>query len=241
MTVLRLEQWNGPAALLGNVYQVLAARGVDVDSEAPWIRPWFLRYQMPDGGLNCDNEAYLVKDECPSSMVGTIAAFEAVLLYTKRDWTAEEHSFIDRAAQFLLDRELRIGSQTKHNAAEQDSAKDWTKLCFPRFYFYDVLRGLSAISIWAQKTGRTLPDEKLRTVIDDLTQRFSADGIYPQRLAFHEVKTIQEAPNGEWLRGQIASTFPLLDAVSAVGVANPFLTREWQNAKRQLKVVARPL
>ncbi len=34
---------------LGNVYQVLAAWGVNVDLELPWIRPWFLRYQMSDG------------------------------------------------------------------------------------------------------------------------------------------------------------------------------------------------
>src|SRR5262245_27332308 len=54
---------------LGNVYQVLTAWGVDVDKELPWIRPWFLRYQMADGGLNCKNDAYLVKDETPSSMV----------------------------------------------------------------------------------------------------------------------------------------------------------------------------
>src|SRR5882724_9677753 len=59
---------------LGNVYQVLAAWGLDVDVELPWIRPWFLRYQMADGGLNCDGDAYLVQSECPSSMVGTIAA-----------------------------------------------------------------------------------------------------------------------------------------------------------------------
>ena len=69
---------------LGNIYQVLAAWGVDVDARLRWIRPWFLRYQMADGGLTCDNDAYLVKDEVPSSMVGTIAAFEAVLLRTPR-------------------------------------------------------------------------------------------------------------------------------------------------------------
>ena len=77
---------------LGNVYQVLAAWGIDVDSELPWVRPWFLRYQMADGGLNCDNAAYLVKNEIPSSMVGTIAAFEAVLLHTQRPWNAEEEA-----------------------------------------------------------------------------------------------------------------------------------------------------
>ena len=39
---------------LGSIHQVLAACGVDVDRALPWIRPWFVRYQMADGGLNCD-------------------------------------------------------------------------------------------------------------------------------------------------------------------------------------------
>lgn len=48
---------------LGNMYQVLAAGGLDVDLALPWMRPWLLRYQMSDGGLNCDNSAYLVTNE----------------------------------------------------------------------------------------------------------------------------------------------------------------------------------
>ncbi|MCM2322172.1 MAG: hypothetical protein NDJ90_02815 [Oligoflexia bacterium] len=43
---------------LGSIYQVLFAAEVDVDQELPWIRPWFLKYQLPDGGLNCDDAAY---------------------------------------------------------------------------------------------------------------------------------------------------------------------------------------
>src|SRR5262249_49842567 len=39
---------------LGNMDQVLTACGVDVDAALPWIRPWYVRYQMADGGLNCD-------------------------------------------------------------------------------------------------------------------------------------------------------------------------------------------
>ncbi len=95
---------------LGNIYQVLAAWGVDVDKELPWIRPWFLRYQMNDGGFNCDNEAYLVKDEVPSSMVGTIAVFEAILLHTPRPWTEEEKAFLEKGARFLMGRQLMFGS-----------------------------------------------------------------------------------------------------------------------------------
>nr|MBA3454890.1 hypothetical protein [Deltaproteobacteria bacterium] len=83
---------------LGSMYQVLAACGVDVDRELPWAKPWFLRYQMADGGFNCDGDAYLT-DECPSSMVGTIASFEAMLL---GEWTSEQRAFLDRGAAFLI-------------------------------------------------------------------------------------------------------------------------------------------
>ena len=55
---------------LGCVYQVLAATRVDVDAELPWMRPWFLRYQMADGGLNCDDTAYTATPQA-SSIVGT--------------------------------------------------------------------------------------------------------------------------------------------------------------------------
>ena len=40
------------------MFQVLAASGIDVERALPWIKPWFVRYQMADGGLNCDEAAY---------------------------------------------------------------------------------------------------------------------------------------------------------------------------------------
>src|SRR4051794_763703 len=40
---------------LGLLYQVLSGAGVAVDTELPWIRPWLLKHQHPDGGLNCDD------------------------------------------------------------------------------------------------------------------------------------------------------------------------------------------
>jgi hypothetical protein len=124
---------------LGSMYQVLAACGVDVDRALPWIVPWFVRYQMADGGLSCDEHAYLRTDECPSSMVGTIAPFEAMLGRGQPD------PFLDRGARFLIERTLSQGSSTVHNAVERERAPAWRLPCFPRFYFYDVLRGLAAL------------------------------------------------------------------------------------------------
>jgi len=64
---------------LGNIARLLTACGVELERSLPWVRPWFRRYQMADGGLNCDGSAYLATGECPSSMVATIAPLEALL------------------------------------------------------------------------------------------------------------------------------------------------------------------
>lgn len=220
---------------LGNVYQVLAARGVDVDQEVNWIRPWFLRYQMNDGGLNCDNDAYLVKDETPSSMVGTIAVFESVLFHTDRAWTSEEEKFLKKGADFLIKRQLRLGSSTMHNASEQKSAEDWVKLCFPRFYLYDVLRGLNALLGWAEKTNSKLPQEAFSEVVRHLTNRFPGGQMQNERHSYAGAGTIQLGPDGVWLRRQPATYFPLLTKVSELGRVSPFLTKQWQECAIKLE------
>lgn len=223
---------------LGNVYQVLAAAGIDVDRELPWIRAWFLRYQMADGGLTCDNDAYLVTDECPSSMVGTIAAFEAILLYTPRLWTREESAFLDAGARFLMDRRLMQGSATKHNAAERLSAEKWLRVCFPRYYYYDILRGLSALLIWSEKTGSAVPSSVVDGVVNQLRQSFPDDSVRCERLSYEGIGTIYRAPSGEWIKQRpapLAKTFPLLDATSAVGQPSPFLSRQWREAMDRLQ------
>jgi hypothetical protein len=222
---------------LGNVYQVLAAGGIDVDRELPWMRPWFLRYQMADGGLTCDNDAYLVSDECPSSMVGTIAAFEAILVHTPRPWTKEEQAFLKRGAGFLIERRLMRGSATKHNAVERISAQKWLQVCFPRFYLYDVLRGLSALTIWAEKSGEAAPAIAVADVVAHLSRRFPDGIVRCERRAWEGIGTIFQAPSGEWIKQRPAppaSVFPLLETVSTVGSASPFLSLQWAEAKARL-------
>jgi hypothetical protein len=221
---------------LGNVYQVLAAWGVDVDGQLPWIRPWLLRYQMADGGLNCDNDAYLVKDETPSSMVATIAVFEAILLYTPREWTDAERVFLEKAARFLIGRKTTQGSPTRYNSKERESAKDWPKLCFPRFYLYDVLRGLNALLIWAEMTGQSIPAEAFCDVVADLENRFPDGVVRNERLSYQGVKTFLPSPSGavDWTLREPATLFPLLRRVSAVGEESPFLSRQWVAVRARL-------
>lgn len=213
---------------LGNVYQVLSEWGVNVDHTLPWIRPWFLKYQMPDGGMNCDNSAYLVKGECPSSMVGTIAAFEAVLYYTPRPWTKEEKDFLEKGAHFLMSRRLTEGSKTHHNTEEQVEALEWEKMCFPRFYFYDTLRGLSALMSWAEKTSADAPIPVIKDIYKKINAKFGEGPVRVERKITGGIGTLQRDEDGNWFRAKETNSFALLDKVSVLGRESEFLSEKWK-------------
>lgn len=219
---------------LGSIYQVLAACGRDVDRALPWAEPWFVRYQMADGGLSCDDAAYRVEHECPSSMVGTVAPLEAMLLGRPDAWSPGRAAFVERAGQFLIGRRVMLGSPTVHNAEERIGQTAWLAPCFPRFYFYDVLRGLAALVRWAEATGRAVPLRAITGVIDHLLASFPEGIVHRQRLAFAAAGTWTRAPSGEWQRLERASRFALLDATSAIGEPCPRLTRQWTETRRGL-------
>jgi len=211
---------------LGSMHRVLTACGVDVAAALPWVEPWFARYQMADGGASCDGTAYL-SGETASSMVGTIAPFEAMLARPASD-------FADRAAAFLIGRRLMDGSPTRHNAEERDAARAWLLPCFPRFYFYDVLRGLTALVRWAELRDRSLPLAAVAGVVEHLAEAFPDGAIALLRRSYAGTPTMARI-DGAWVRGRPASLFPLLEATSATGRRCPVLTRQWSEARRGLQ------
>ncbi|MBX9839058.1 MAG: hypothetical protein K2X69_12200 [Silvanigrellaceae bacterium] len=222
---------------LGNMYQIIHAYGVDVDKELPWIKPWFFKYQMLDGGLNCDEKAYHQTEECPSSMVGTIAAFEAVLLNITRIRTAEEIKFLDKGAQFLLGRQLMFGSKTRHNAEEQESEKKWLLPCFPRFYHYDVLRGLNALLNWSLICQKEIPLASISPVTLYLVEQFSDGLIRNLRLSYiAEGSYLFDSEEKMNLRTN-AELFPLLKETSMVGNISPYLSEQWNACKSKINLL----
>lgn len=222
---------------LATIYQVLTAWGTNVDKELPWIRPWLIGYQMEDGGMSCDNDAYLVKGECPSSMVGTIAVFEAILLCTKRPFTNTETEFLRKAANFLLERKLMLGSSSNYNAIEQKDEPKWLELCFPRFYFYDVLRGLSAVLKWSAMFKEPLTADAIQPAISFITRAFPDGNVKLGRASYAGVKTYLLSDRGERTWGHTSSIFPLLETVSKVGSLSPFLSQEWADAKEAIETL----
>jgi hypothetical protein len=222
---------------LGTMYPVLAACGIDVESALPWVRPWFVRYQMADGGLNCDSTAYLQTSECPSSMVGTVAPLEAMLLGGVG--AGEQGTFAARAAGFLINRALTHGSQTVHNAEERGAAVAWRALTFPRFYFYDVLRGLAVLIRWAEVTGQRLPAAAVGTVVNALVERWPDGVVRVERQALAGSTTILPTHDRSPSPRAPTSTFPLLDATSRLGEPSEALTRQWSEARAGLLRLAR--
>jgi hypothetical protein len=223
---------------IANVYNVLSTWGVDVDAELPWIRPWFSRYQMADGGLNCDETAYRVTDECPSSMVGTIAAFEAMLMHAKRPLSSGEEAFIERAAQFLIERKLTFGSSSRHNRDETESARMWGQLTFPRFYHYDVLRGLDALTLWATMSGRKLSADVIEPALAYM-EKSENGSVRVTRRIVENVRTRGQDAKGRWSDvRKPATSFALLEAVSSLGSVSPYLSRQWSQVQARLKALA---
>jgi hypothetical protein len=222
---------------LGSIHQVLAACGVSVPDELPWIEPWFVRYQMADGGLNCDEVAYRQTHECASSMVATVAPLEAMLVRPRAQWSAAHAAFVARATQFLIGRRVSDGSTSAHNAEERDAAPRWRELCFPRLYLYDVLRGLAALTRAVEITGELLPVAAVVDVVQQLCARFPDGVLRPERHAYAGVGSRTRAADGTWLRGP-ASLFPALVATSELGAASPALTRQWAATRARLARLA---
>jgi hypothetical protein len=141
---------------------------------------------------------------------------------------------VERAVQFLSARELRFGSDTKHNAEERTAQSAWLSPCFPRFYYYDVLRGLHALVRWAEVKQRTLPARAVADVVRHLADRFPDGVVRVERQSFAGTKTRIANLEGVWVRGLDASSFPLLDATSKIGAASPTLTRRWAETRAAL-------
>lgn len=218
---------------LGTMHQVLTACGIDVAAELRWVEPWFLRYQLADGGLNCDIDAYSL-DEVASSMVGTVHSLLAMLQGDPHGWAPDRRAFVDRAAAFLVGRQLVLGSTSQHNAEERDAAAGWRQLCFPRFYFYDVLLGLHALVRWATITGGRVAAVALAPAVQHLVA-VAPDGVVRRgREAVAGTPTRLLDATGEWTRGHAATRFPLLDAASTVGEPCPVLTQQWTATRRDL-------
>lgn len=209
---------------VGSMYQVLFHAGVDIDSELPWMRPWMIRYQLPDGGLNCDEQVY-TKPNPKSSIVTTINCLEAIFFCRKKELSEEEQSFLHKGAQYLLRQKL-----FRRLSDGEVIRPDWLEIKFPRFYEYDFFRGYYFLAKWSDYVGQALPVELVDEVESLISKQLSPDGIILKRYNLFDKRSYNPAPDGSWSWGT-ASEFDLLKTVSQNGLVCAPLTKQWEEVK----------
>lgn len=219
---------------LGTLERVLTACGIAVERELPWVRGWYVKYALADGGFNCDEAAY-TRVQPHSSMVSTVPVLEVLL--SRPDLTGEESVVLDRGARYLLDR--RLCRSLSKGLALIDPA--WLEPTFPRFYEYDILRGLSFVVRWARRRGVKLPPPAIAEAVEELAKRTAPDGtLAPHRRAWQGATTLAQDAAGAWTRGHPARSFPLLEEAGAVSKPSAALTREWRATIESLGAVLGP-
>ena len=190
----------------------LSACGCDVDVELPWIRDWFLKHQLPDGGLNCTPSAY--RKSLKSSIVSTLPPLEAVLLFTNRKYTAAETKFLDEGARYLIEHRLVCSKRDKTVIN-----REWLKPFFPRFFEYDALRGLNYLAEWSRRRKKSLPTKVIEEGLHRLEGYIEESGVVLGRHVNDK--------NGNWS----GRTFPLLKSVSEIGKESPYLTKQLDSVR----------
>jgi len=134
-----------------------------------------------------------------SSIVSTLPILEAALDLSAR--TAAEDALLERGADYLIQRRL-FRSLSRQGAVIDER---WLKPLFPRFYHYDVLRGLHFLVNWAVKNRKSLPlaavEESVTALKPDELGR-----IAPERPP-NEGETTHCFVDGVWEKRRLANSF----------------------------------
>lgn len=209
---------------VGSAYQLLHGCGVNVREELPWMSPWLLKYQLPDGGLNCD-EAVYTKPDPKSSIVSTLPCLEAVLFCRSGALTIEEVDFLNKGAVYLVSHRL-----FRRISDGKVMREDFVEVMFPRFYEYDFLRGYYFLARWRKESGFHIPEELTAEVVELMSRQLGPAGVVLKRDNIIDRRSYNPGTDGKWIMGE-ASEFDLMKAVSYEGCACPSLTQQWAEVK----------
>ena len=218
---------------LGNMYQILRSHRKDIDQLLPWIRPWFLKYQLPDGGLNCEDDAYRISMK--SSIASSLPVFEAMMMVAEEsELTEQEVAFLERGVAYV------VAHRLVYKTSGEIMDADFLKLQFPRYYSYDILRGLSFLARWKQKFSTT--NCELSLAVDKIIEDgiASVEGLmYDGKLSvmrsdLFDRRTRDVDETGEFTVVKPVTLFPLLEAIGKVGQPSAYLTWQYKEVHKMV-------
>jgi hypothetical protein len=150
----------------------VAAAGAYFGQDVRGLVDRLLGEQLADGGWNCETE----NGSTRSSFNTTICVLEALIEYERtfasRPATAAARR---RGQEYLLERRLfRRKSTGEVIARDRKGDAVFTRLAFPTWWHYDVLRGLE----YLRRAG-VAPDGRAAEAIDLVASKRDADGRWP--------------------------------------------------------------
>lgn len=167
------EECDGNAFFEGEVEPCIngqvAAAGAYFGQDVRGIVGRLLGEQLADGGWNCEAEYGSTR----SSFNTTICVLEALLEWERLGGHAPEVADARlRGQEYLLARRL-LRRRSTGEVIERDrtDGSDWTRLAFPTWWHYDVLRGLEYL-----RSAGVTPDERVAEAIDVVASKRDDDG-----------------------------------------------------------------
>jgi len=156
------------SCLTGNMTAALIRIGYANDPRVEKALEWLVKIQNKDGGWLCPYWKAHVKDK-HGCFYGTICPFEAFSEVKKENLTKEMKETIEKGAEFLLMHRLFKADHHSYKVINQS----WSKLSFPWFYGYNILRGLDVLT----KLGY-VKDERLNDAVEILLQKRQSNGTW---------------------------------------------------------------
>ncbi len=211
----------------GNMARTLTLFGFGEDPRVREMYDWLVRYQLPDGGWNCESGPW-GKEVHHSSFMSTVEPLWAFSALDQQHWPKGGREAMERGAEFMLMHRLYKSDRTGKVINEE-----WTKLHFPMFYFYDILHGLRILTALGYAE-----DERMKDALQLLLSKRQADGTWPLEANFLDTakkNLVKDSRTGKWevTRGEgVARTPDIYRDLGSVGAPNPWITL---NALRVLK------
>jgi hypothetical protein len=225
---------------LGTALRIGCAAGLDPFARLPWAGDWPSRYQLPDGGFNCEEGAYTASRK--SSLLSTLPMLEA-WLETGGPGQPSASGVQQPAGPAAL-APLAAGAEylVRHRLVRSTRGElldaAWFEVVFPRFYFYDALRGLTFLARHAVATGAEVPAAAVLESLTELERRCDDEGfVRVGREHLRQSRTIAPGADGRWTGRAVDPLLPALERLSRPGARSLPLTREWRATLRALRTL----
>ncbi len=213
---------------LGSLLKVASLMELDFFAYVPWAKDWFTRYQLPDGGYNCDEVAYLESGK--SSLVSTVPMLEGMLAYQR---------FMNDDSLFEPQAKKAYDYLVKHNVFMSSAGKEiegveWDKLMFPRFYEFDFLRSLEAVLDYGISRNVEIPEKSIKEAVRLLNQKIEDKIFFSEKQWLREEKTVSYTSEAPILFKDRAKVPLFLNIINA-REENPFVKDLLEKTKANLE------